>query len=306
MLFLYRLLPGLLLAACSIAAVAQAPAPDATAIMARVASNQDKAEDARTRYTYVQHAHVVSRKGKTIMCEETTDSRITPSPKGYDAKLIQLDGRLFAKGKYVSYTRLPTAKKSDDSKVEADREADQDSVTIEVAGDDTDRDLVENMRQGLTSSDSKDGINQRLFPLSTKGQEDYQFQLMGRERMNGRDVFHIVFRPKDKNEFGWKGDAYIDTVDYQPVVVSTDMARKVPLAVRTLLGTNVPGLGFTITYAPQPEGVWFPVTLGTEFKLHVLFFFSREILISAQNRDFEKTHVTSRIIPPEEASAPKE
>ena len=293
--------PGLLLTVCSISGLAQQPAPDAAAIMAKVAANQDKAEDARTRYTYVQHAHVVSRKGKTVMCEETTDARITPSSKGYAAKLLKLDGRLLAKGKYLSYTQQLPAKKSDDSKVEADH----DSVTIEVAGDDTDRDLVENMRQGLTSDNSKDGINQRLFPLSTKGQEDYRFQLIGRERMNGCDVFHIVFRPKDKNDFGWKGDAYIDTVDYQPVVVSTDMARKVPLAVRTLLGTNVPGLGFIITYAPQPEGVWFPVTLGTEFKLHVLFFFSREILISVQNRDFEKTHVTSRIIPAEEAGAPR-
>ena len=74
------------------------------------------------------------------------------------------------------------------------------------------------------------------------------------------------------------------------------MARKIPFAVRTLLGTSLPGLGFTVTYAPQPDGVWFPETFGTEFKLKILFFFSREILISARNRDFEKTHVTSHIL----------
>jgi len=296
----HRMMPAIVLALCAIPAPAQLPSPDAAAIMARVAANQDKAEDARTRYTYVQHAHIVSRKGKTIMCEEVTDSRITPSPKGYDARLLKLEGRLFSKGKYVSYTQLPPVKASDNSKVETDN----DSLTIDIREDHTDRDLVENMRKSLTSDDSKDGIDQRLFPLTTKDQEGYQFQFAGRERMNGREVFHIVFRPKDKSEFGWKGDAYIDAADYQPVVVSTDMARKVPLAVRTLLGTNVPGLGFTITYAPQPDGVWFPVTLGTEFKLHVLFFFSREILIGADNRDFQKTHVTSRIIPDEEAAAP--
>ena len=74
------------------------------------------------------------------------------------------------------------------------------------------------------------------------------------------------------------------------------MARSVPFAVRTLLGTNVPGLGFTVTYAPQADGVWFPVSFSTEFKLHVLFFFKREIIIDARNSDFEKTHVTSTVV----------
>jgi hypothetical protein len=58
----------------------------------------------------------------------------------------------------------------------------------------------------------------------------------------------------------------------------------------------VPGLGFTIRYAPQPDGVWFPVNFSTEFKIHVLYFFHRQIILDAQNRDFEQTHVTSRIV----------
>jgi hypothetical protein len=120
--------------------------------------------------------------------------------------------------------------------------------------------------------------------------------MLGRERMNGRDVYHISFRPKDKNDFGWSGDAYIDTTAYQPVLVTTGMARKIPFAVCTFLGTNLPGLGFTVTYAPQPDGVWFPVSFSTEFKIHVLFFFHREIILDAQNQEFEKTHVTSEIV----------
>jgi hypothetical protein len=67
------------------------------------------------------------------------------------------------------------------------------------------------------------------------------------------------------------------------------------------LGTNVPGLGFTIVYVPQPDGVWFPVSFGTEFRLHVLFVI-RQIVIDAQNRDFEKTHVSSRIVGSSEIS----
>ena len=272
-----------------------APSPTAEAIMSKVAANQDTAEDARRHYVYVQHARVVSRKGHTVRCEETTDSRTTPTENASHAELLKLDGRLLHKGQYLTYAHLPASKPSGDHIGETG----SDSVTIDN-DDDMDRDLVENMRGNLTRDNrSKDGIDTRLFPLTSKNQPDYLFHLAGREHINGRDVFHVIFQPKVKDDFGWKGDAYIDTASFQPVVVRTEMSRKVPFAVRTLLGTNVPGLGFTIVYAPQPDGVWFPVSFGTEFKLHVLFFFSRDITINADNRNFEKTHTDSKILPPE-------
>lgn len=280
------------------------PIPSAETIMAKVAANQDREDAERNHYIYVQHAHVTSRKGKTVMCEETTDFRIVPSAKGSRAELLKLDGRLLAKHGYVPYHTLADDRDAhSDPDSDEDRTnvaADHDALTIEIADDTTDRDLVENLRSNLTRdrerAESKDGISAALFPLTSKIQADYVFHLAGRERMNGRDVYHLTFRPKDKSDFGWKGDAYIDATAYQPVVVTTDMARKIPLPVRTLLGTNVPGLGFTVVYAPQSDGIWFPVNFSTEFKLRVLFFFSREILIDANNRDFEKTHVTSKIV----------
>lgn len=282
----------------------QAPPPTAEAIMAKVAANQDSAEDARRHYVYIQHAKVISRKGHTVMCEETTDTRITPTENVSTAELIKLDGRLMHKGKYYPYTSLPTkdenrkdehGKDHDKAKVKTDH----DSYNINLDEDDTDRDLVENMRSNLTrDKDSKDGIDTRLFPLTSKAQADYLFHLAGQEKMNGHDVFHIGFQPKVKDDFGWKGDAYIDTTSFQPVVVRTEMSRKIPFAVRTMLGTNVPGLGFNIVYAPQADGVWFPVNFGTEFKLRLLFFFSRNITINAENHDFEKTHVDSKIVLP--------
>ncbi len=82
------------------------------------------------------------------------------------------------------------------------------------------------------------------------------------------------------------------------------MSRKIPLAVRALLGTNVPGLGFTIIYAPQEDGVWFPVSFGTEFKLNVLFFIRRQITLNVANRDFERTHVSTRIMGAEASTQP--
>ena len=259
--------------------------------MARVAANQDRAEADRLHYVYLQHAHIISRNGKTVMCEEVTDARVAPSDSGSSQELLKLDGRVLQKHKYVTYT-TPLSKHDRDTNMQTN----EDSISITVGDKETDRGLVESMRANLTNDKSKDGLGARLFPLTTRSQSDYVFHLLGREHINGRDVFHVSFVPKDKNDFGWKGDAYIDASAYQPVVVKTVMARKIPFAVRTLLGTSLPGLGFTVVYAPQPDRVWFPVSFGTEFKLHVLFFFTREFIIDAQNSDFEKTHVSSKII----------
>jgi hypothetical protein len=291
------LLPFTMLLSLSSVTAQQTAAPDGPAltaevIMARVAVNQDQSEAQRARYVYVQHARATSRKGNTVMCEELTDSRVTPSGTGSHQELLKLDGRLLVKHKYVTYNRLLPGNRDDKAPVEADHE----DLSITVGEDDTDRDLVENIRDHLINDKSKDGIGNGLFPLTSKNQQDYRFTLLGREPRNGHDCFHIEFHPKDKDDFGWKGDAWIDASSYQPVYLRTAMARNIPFAVRTMLGTNVPGLGFTILYAPQPDGVWFPVSFGTEFKIHVLYFFSREIVIDAQNRDFEKTHVSSKIV----------
>ena len=254
-------------------------------IMARVAMNQDRSEAERAHYVYVQHTRIASRKGKTVQCEETTDTRVTPGADASSRDLLTLDGRCLVKKQYEHYTRPHDGK---------DKHQDADA----------DRDLVENMRKNLTAEKSKDGFHAGLFPLTAKAQPNYTFTLKGRERRNGRDTFHIAFTPKDKDDFGWRGDAWIDTDAFQPVVVQTAMAKNIPFAVRTLLGTSLPGLGFTITYAPQPDGVWFPATFGSEFKLNVIFFFHRTIMIAAENRNFEKTHVDAHIVPDSVVEAP--
>jgi hypothetical protein len=278
---------------CALTSHAQQPPADA--IMAKVAANQDQSEAERVHYLYIQHAHVTSRAGKTIHCEETTETRIVPTETGYAHRLLKLDGRVLIKHKYVTYTQLPGNKGPD-----ADG---PDDINVNIGDDDDpmDRDLVENMRDNLTRNKSKDGIGAGLFPLTSKTQAGYTFQLIGTEHINGREVFHLVFTPKDKKDYGWKGDAYIDTTAYQPVVVRTKMSRQIPFAVRTLLGTSLPNLGFTVIYAPEPSdkpgAIWFPISFGTEFKLHVLFFLNREITLNVENHDFEKTHVTSKIVP---------
>jgi hypothetical protein len=311
----FRPILAVLLFPCICAAERKTPAsqdlPSAESVMARVATNQDAAEAERAHYIYVQHAKMTSLRGKTIMCEEITDYRFTPSSDGYKDDLLKVDGRYLKNHKYLTYTALlprnedkpkdaAQQKDNDESgdKLEHNKDkADVKDPAFDPNSDETlDRDLVENIRYGLIHDKSKDGISAHLFPLTSKEQGNYTFRMIGSERMNNRDTFHIAFRPKKKDDFGWSGDAWIDTTAYQPVLVTTGMSRKIPFAVRTLLGTNFPGLGFTVTYAPQPDGVWFPVTFSTEFKIHVLYFFHRQIFLNAENRNFEKTHVTSRIV----------
>ena len=301
--------------------------PSVDSIMIRVAVNQDTAEAERAHYVYVQHAKMTSRRGNAILCEEITDYRFTPSADDTHEELLKVDGRFLKNHKFVSYDKLlprdedkpkdadkdkekdKTAAKDPDRsrsatndndkkarKDKKDKEKDKDPVFDPNSDETLDRDLVENVRWNLLHDKSKDGIAQHLFPLTSKDQANYTFHMIGREHLNDRDVYHITFRPTKKDDFGWSGDAYIDTQAFQPVLVTTGMARKIPFAVRTLLGTDVPGLGFTIRYAPQPDGIWFPVDFSTEFKIHVLYFFHRQVILNAENRDFEKTHVTSRIV----------
>jgi hypothetical protein len=301
-----------------------APAtPNAEEIMAKVAANQDRTEAARTHYIYMQHIRAVSRKpGGRVMCEEITDSRVSPWAKGSHQELLTLDGRHWQKGRYIHYTTLQddnTASKDAAPKSGEPKGGDSKDTKVKTEKDDLegmDIDLVENLRKHLTNEGSedtaghghvqidadhsgdasKDGLAKGLFPLTTKQQEKYRFKLEGQQKMNGRDVYHVSFRPKDKNDFDWKGEAFIDVHEFEPVVVYTEMSRKIPLAVRTLLGTNLPGLGFSVTYDREPDGVWFPVSFGTEFRMRVLFFIARDISMSMTNTHFEKTHSDVRIL----------
>jgi hypothetical protein len=286
-------------AGCAMAAQAAGPtALTADEIMARVATNQDRTEAARMRYIYQQHIRMVSRKpGGKVMCEEVTDSRVSPKQKESQQQLLTLDGRYWQKGRYVHYTTLQEHDVSESKDGGSKDEPKGKEVKTEKEDlDGMDIDLVENLRKNLADDKSKDGLGKGLFPLTTEQQKQYLFKLEGRQTMNGRDVYRLSFRPKDKNDFDWKGEAFIDTQEFEPVVVYTEMSRKIPLAVRTLLGTNLPGLGFSVTYDRQPDGVWFPVSFGTEFRMRVLFFIARDISMSLANSHFEKTHVDVRIL----------
>jgi hypothetical protein len=242
-------------------------------IMARVAANQDRAEKARTSFVYEQHIKVSSRhtNGK-LAREETTDYLVTPTETGIDKKLEKINGRYWHKGAYLTY--------------DEERPGDAEGL---------DGSLVRDFRDDLANDKSKDGIAKDLFPLTSEGQKQYTFTLVGTETKGDRAVYRIKFRPADKNDIDWAGEAIVDAAEFQPITVDTKLSRRLPLFVRTMLGTDVPGLGFSVRYQRQADGVWFPVSFGTEFRLRAVFFINRNLALSLENKNFKHTTVESAI-----------
>ena len=81
----------------------------------------------------------------------------------------------------------------------------------------------------------------------------------------------------------------------QPLLVSTRLATHIPMAVKVLLGTDIKGLGFAVSYEKFDDGLWFPVSYGGEFHVRIVFFYSRNMSISMVNTGFTRAKVSSRI-----------
>jgi len=268
------LLLVLMLAPLGTLASGDQPSPSVDEIMARVAANQDRAEQVRTDYVYQQHIHVATlRTNGKLAREESADYLVTPTPDGTKKELKHVEGRYWHKGKYLTFQGEPVP---------------------EAGG--LDSSLVQSFRDDLSNDKSKDGLGRDLFPLTSGEQKTYRFELVGEGTIKGRKVYRVRFRPREKNELTWAGEAMIDAEEFEPVRVYTKLSRRIPFFVRTLLGTDVPGIGFNVEYKRFDEGVWFPVSFGTEFRLHAVFFINRDITVALENSAFQRAKVQSRIL----------
>ncbi len=241
--------------------------------MKQVAAHQDEAQKARTEYLYDQHVKVVIRRtnGK-LAREEVSDLTVTPTAKGVERKEQSVSGRYWKKGRYLDFHGQPIP----------------DSGGLDGS-------LAESFRKDLLDNDSKDGLGKDLFPLTSDSQKDLRFELAGEQLVDGRPAYRIRFRPVDSGDISWAGEALIDKEELQPVSVYTRLSRRIPMLVRTLLGTDVPGLGFSTRYQRIGQNLWFPVSFGTEFRLRAVFFINRNISVSMDNRNFQRTSAQSQI-----------
>ena len=134
------------------------------------------------------------------------------------------------------------------------------------------------------------------FPLPPRSKRNYKFRLIDQEPFEGRQSYHIAFTPIDDDDTDWAGEAYIDAQEFQPIYVFTKLSRPLPFGVRKFMGIDLPGLGFAVHYRRQEDGVWFPTSLGSEFRIRVFFVFNRTMTVSLENKAFEHTHVESKIV----------
>jgi hypothetical protein len=266
--------------------VAAAACPEtADAIMAKVAANQERATQARASFLYRQSLLIRLRRSDSKLCrEERSEFTVTPGPQGFEKKLTHFSGKYAGKGGLVEY----------------------DHPHYKYKGIDVDGDLVSSLADGLTNDPhSRDGIEKDQFPLTASEQSKYEFRLVGKETLRGRDVYRLSFTPKPHaNDAPWRGEVLVDAAEYEPVRIWTRLARGLPLWVKTVLGTNLKYLGFNVAYERAEEGVWFPASYGGEFEVRVLFAFKRGISVSLANSGFRRTDVQSQISYGSESPAP--
>ncbi len=252
--------------------------PSIGEIMARVAANQAKSVEARKQFVYKQEELVALRRSNgTVECEGKREYTVAPGPRGIERQVVKSEG-------------------TDESctiHMNLDNDSGNNGLSLQVNNNST---------EGLNTSmgNTKDGIPRDLFPLTTQQQRLYEYKLRGTETAKGRSAYRVSFRPNhqrdaDGDEGYWKGEALIDAEEFQPVMVTTDLTAKIPMAVRVLLGTNVRGVGFAVSYQRVADGVWFPASFGGEFKVNVLFFFRRTMAINVKNGDFKRTDVKSDV-----------
>jgi hypothetical protein len=263
------------LAICLTAVVATCAAGDLSAkeIMAQVAVNQDKAIELRRSFVYQQHVVVATRhfNGK-LAREEKADYEIVPGVNTIERKLLSIEGQYQKKNRYIDFHGEPVP--NDGS---------------------LDGGLVKGFRDDLLNENSKDGIGTDLFPLTTTEQKQYKFELLGRKQVQGRDTYLIGFSPADSHDITWAGEAWIDVEELRPVRVFTQLSRRLPFAVRTMLGTDLPGVGFNVQYRRVEKDVWFPVSFGCEFRLRAVFFIKRDITMSMEASGFRRTQVDTKV-----------
>src|SRR5271169_2090176 len=154
---------------------AKKPEP-ADIIMAKVALNQDRAQEMRSAFVYHQSMLIRFKRGNGKLArEEEREYMVTPAEKGFKKDLTHFVGKYEKAGNLITY----------------------DKPGYQYKGTDIDGQLADSMANDMTNDkDSRDGITNDLFPLTAKRQKRFAFRLEGKEDYRGRQVYRITFKPK--------------------------------------------------------------------------------------------------------------
>src|SRR5258707_2878327 len=251
-----RVIAILLYASLLAAQPADEPSLDGPAIMAKVAATMEKAAEGRRQYVYQQkvRSSLVRTNGQ-IARRESREYSVIPTVKGTEKKLVSFRGE-YRKGKQTLGYSEPG---------------------FNTKGNDIDGEMISDLTDDLVDDkESRDGIPHSLFPLASKDLAYYKFTMKGQTDYDGRRAYQVPFEPArremcvniggkdDCMSRPWKGEAWIDAEEFQPMRIVTELAIQIPWGVRVFLGTNLRQTGFSVTYRRVGENVWFPVSYGTE------------------------------------------
>jgi len=252
--------------------LASGPGPPLAEIMARVAANQTRDADLSKQFTYEQRVHVQTRHTNGKLARDETAEYLVfpdPDPKGPGRKLTSISGRYWKNGRYIEFHGATAPEPNS-----------------------LDEGLIQSFRDDMSDGEG--------FPLTADQQKTYRFELLGEQDVHGRKAWRIGFGPADKKDIDWTGETLIDQQNFQPVNIYTKLSRRIPFAIRTLLGTDLPGIGYNLDYQRIDDTVWLPSSYGSEFTLRVFFFLNREINASMESSGFRRT--PANVAPPAAAS----
>jgi hypothetical protein len=258
-------LVSLAAAVAALAAASEPPAVDA--MLARIAESQEQSQQAREKIVYTQfvHAKLLRTNGK-VAREEKRTYTVTPKANGFERKLEKFEGWYERHGERIAYTE----------------------PGYNYKGLDIDGDLMDDLIDDWTGNgESRDGVDKDLFPLTAAHQREYTFRATG--------PYQLAFVPRTKDSAPWKGDILVDKETLYPRSMSSTFAYKIPMAVKIIFGISLRQVGYSVNYAPAIDGLWFPVSAGTEFSLRVLFGYARTMTLSMTNSDFRRASAESTV-----------
>ena len=183
----------------------------------------------RQQFVYNQtvRSRFIRAYGK-VARQETRQYSVLPTPTGNEKRLISVEGEIHQGNTVTKYTDPETQRNG--------------------------LDLDANLLNGITTNlvddkDSRDGIPKNLFPLGRDALANYDFRLIDTKDYKGRLTHQLTFqRKKDSKGGQWKGDAYIDAAEYQPIKIATELNFKMPLLVRVVFGSTIRQTGFAVSY----------------------------------------------------------
>lgn len=239
-------------------------------IMARVTENQERAVEARKAFVFTQLVRSRVFKDRTKLRHELLRRYlVTPTADGLERELVEESGKQFVHGELAEYGDFGEAEQNWDT------------------------DLAEELADNFFDESSRDGMDEDLFPLTSQGLADVDVRLEGVEEYRDREVYKIVFEPREK--FAFEGEALIDAEEFQPVLVTSYLSDEIPRWIRWVWGVDVKQLGFKVSYEKFDDGIWFPTSYGGELRIRLFHFYKRTASVAHLLEDFRRTSVSSAV-----------